>query len=299
MRWNLTGTENQQRIMREGFGYLHFPFDRLTQLPGTPELGWRDLNSGHYAELARSLGFEPGEDARVEPDLVHRHGDNHHDGDRPDPLHGVIDGKRWVMGIIYTQSGRIYIDVDCESRPELAWAVLGAEIAHAVDFFLPMTDAQRNELLRLWAKPNTTWWEVFDYGSEYYRLGGEAFMHEFVAAYSDLDFGDKSSFLHDAGVEPADVRRILGIERTDASPAAPEPAPEPPAPLPVPEPTPEPEAPPAAPETPPAPKPPKKPKPPKGRRPVFKSAINGRFVSSEYAEAHQDTTYATKLRKKK
>lgn len=214
MRWNLTGTDNQRRIMAEGFAKIHFPFDRLTQLPGVPELGWRDLNSGHYAAMAAVAVHtheHPDEGGRL-------HGDNHHDGDRADPIVGEADGRRWVMGVIYTRSGRIYIDVRCEQRPELAQAVLAAEIAHAVDFFLPMNDDQRNELLRLWNVPGTTWWERVDYGAEYFRLGGEAFMHEFVAAYTDLDFGSKTSFAHDRGVEPADVRRILGIERTDAGP---------------------------------------------------------------------------------
>lgn len=205
MRWHLTGTANQQAVAREAFNRIHFPFDRLSQLPGTPELGWRDLNSGQYAISAE--------------DKARGHEGHHPDGeDRADPLVGEVMGRRWVMGIIYTLSGRIYLDVRLEKMPDLAMAVVAAEIAHAVDFFLPMNNDQRGELLRLWGKPGTTWWEKFDYGSEYFRLGGEAFMHEFVAAYTDLDFGDKSSFLHDAGVEPADVRRILGIERTDIPP---------------------------------------------------------------------------------
>lgn len=198
--WNLTGTENQKRIIREGFEKIKFPFDRLT-LPGTPELGWRNLNDGSFLnkEVARHHEGEPHED-------------------EPDVLEGAVEGKRWIMGVIYPSSGRIYLDTRLEQHPNLAQAVLGAELAHAVDFFLPMTDEMRNELLRLWNLPGTTWWETFDYGSEYFRLGGEAFMHEFVAAYADLDFGDKSSFIHDAGVEPEDVRRVLGIPRTDEAP---------------------------------------------------------------------------------
>lgn len=201
-RWYLTGSESQKAIAREAFNRIHFPFARLSQLPGQPELGWRDLNSGAYAIAAE--------------DQARGHSGHHED--RPDPLVGEVEGRRWVMGVIYTLSGRIYLDTRLEQYPELAMAVVAAEIAHAVDFFLPMNDGQRDELLRLWGKPGTTWWEVVDYGAEYFRLGGEAFMHEFVAAYSDLDFGDKSPFLHDSGVEPADVRRILGIERTDAPP---------------------------------------------------------------------------------
>lgn len=208
--WNITGNLNQQRIIRESFDRIKFPFYRL-KLPGTPELGWRDLNTGHYSA-----------------EKVRAHGDNLHDGDKPDTLEGEVEGRRFIMGVIYPMSGRIFLDVRLEKYPEVAAATLGAEIAHAVDYFLPMTDDMRNELLRLWNKPGTTWWEVRDYGAEYYTLGGEAFMHEFVQAYSDIPFGDKSSFSHDAGVEPADVRRILGIERTDYVPPAPPPPPPPP-----------------------------------------------------------------------
>ena len=205
-RWTLTGTDAQREIAALALAEIKFPWEKLTALPGSPELGWRDLNPG-----MGGLGM-----VADEP----RHHEGHHPAgeDRPDSLEGEIDGRRWTMGVIYTMSGRIYIDVRLESQPEAAMAVIGAEIAHAVDFFLPMTDDQRNELLRLWNQPGTTWWEVYDYGDEYFRIGGEAFMHEFVAAYTDLDFGDKSPFLHDAGVEPVDVQRILGIERIDAKP---------------------------------------------------------------------------------
>lgn len=201
-RWKLTGTEAQIAIAREALQRIKFPFDRLTQLPGTPELGWRDLNhSDDWMREAKGSRF---------------HGSNTHGKDRPDPLEVEHEGRRWTLGVIFTLSGRIFIDNSLTDEPERAMAVIGAEIAHAVDFFLPMTDEQRNELLRLWGVGGT-WWEVEDYGREYFKLGGEAFMHEFVAAYSDLDFGSTGAFMHNAGVEPEDVRRILGIERTDAA----------------------------------------------------------------------------------
>lgn len=194
IRWQLTGTENQQAIAREAFNRIKFPFDKLTALPGTPELGWDDLNGRMHSTHIHSGG-----------------------GDRPDPLVGTDDkGRKWTMGVIYTLSGRIYLDTRLEADPPLAMAVVAAEIAHAVDFFLPMTDAQRDLFLALWGNEGTTWWESVNYSAEYFRLAGEAFMHEFVGAYTDLEFGDKTSFLHDAGVDPADVRRVLGIERTDS-----------------------------------------------------------------------------------
>src|SRR5688500_3329276 len=97
--WKLTGTVNQQNIVNWAFSRIKFPFERLT-LPGTPELGWRDLNTGMYA--AEKAKF---------------HGDNLHDGDKPDTLEGEINGKRWIMGVIYPMSGRIYLDIRLEKYP--------------------------------------------------------------------------------------------------------------------------------------------------------------------------------------
>jgi hypothetical protein len=207
--WTLTGTEPQKAIIREAFNRIKFPFERLN-LPGTPELGWRDLN-----------GSDDWWINGAEVSLGRRHEGKHapERTDRPEPLNGTVEGRKWIMGVFFPVSARVYIDVALEDYPDLAMAVVGAEIAHAVDEFLPMTDAQRIAIMALWhpdGQDGHTWWEKVDYNAEYYTLGGEAFMHEFVNAYSDLDFGDKSAFgHHDAGCNPEDIWRILGIRRTD------------------------------------------------------------------------------------
>lgn len=204
MRWNLTGTEAQKAIAAEAFRRIKFDFVLLTQLPGVPELGWDNLNAGAYARAVANAV----EHAKA-------HGANTHGKDLPHPLiRKGEDGRSFTLGLIYTRSGRIYLDVSLESDPDLAMEVLGMEAFHAVDIFLPMTDDQRNELLRRWAKGGT-WWEVSDYSREYFQLGGEAFMYEGLGAYSDFDLGP-NPFLHNEGVGPEDVRRILGIPRTDA-----------------------------------------------------------------------------------
>ena len=215
IRWTLTGTLGQQAIAREAFSRIKFPFERLTQLPGSPELGWRDLNPG----MPMTVRFSGAHAAEAEE--ARSHDDHGHGGeDKPHGIEIVLaDGRRFTLALIYTVSGRIYLDVRLEAHPAVAMESVGAEVAHAVDFFLPMTDDQRSELLRLWGVGGT-WWEVQDYGAEYFTLGGEAFMGEFVKAYSDMPF-DQSAFLHDSGVEPADVRRVLGIERTDYVPPKP------------------------------------------------------------------------------
>ncbi len=201
--WNLTGTAAQQQIVRTALERIKFPFERLT-LPGTPELGWRDLNGSDEWWTAKGRF----------------HGDDEHDGDRPEPLNGELEGRKWIMGVFFPMTARIFIDIRLAPRPELAAAVVGAEIAHAVDEFLPMTEGQRAAIMALWHSnggDGHSWWEKVDYSAEYYTLGGEAFMHEFVNAYSDIHFGDKTAFgHHDAGCEPADIWRILGIPRADA-----------------------------------------------------------------------------------
>lgn len=222
MRWNPTGSDNQKSIACEAMvERIKFPWERLTQLPGTPELGWRDLNPG----MAMALDFSSLKAA--EPEDHRAHGSDHHGEDKPHPFEvRLADGRLFTLGLIYIVSGRIYIDNRLEKHPTLAMEVIGMEGMHAVDLFLPMTDAQRNELMRMWNRGGT-WWEVSSYQNEYFRLGGEAWMYEGLGAYSDFDLG-ASPFMHDAGVEPEDVRRILGIPRTDAK--APEPAPPPPVP---------------------------------------------------------------------
>ena len=222
LRWNLTGTLTQIGIAKTALlDRCKFDWALLTKLPGTPELGWRDLNPGMPALSARAVASaHPVTEAPED----HRGHEGHHGPpteDKPDALIAELeDGRRWTQGLIYTVSGRIYIDQRLVVQPETAMAVILAEGAHAVDFFLPMTDAQRNEFLRLWGVGGT-WWEVVDYGEEYFRLGGEAFMDEFVRAYGvNLDLGASGAFLHDKGVEPEDVYRVLGIRRTDYVPPA-------------------------------------------------------------------------------
>jgi hypothetical protein len=60
---------------------------------------------------------------------------------------------------------------------------------------------------------------VSDYSAEYFTLAGEAFMFLFCRGYSDIPFGDVSAF-EDKGenISPAQVRGVIGIDRTDAVP---------------------------------------------------------------------------------
>ncbi len=204
--WNITGTPRQQEILREALDRIKFPWAELS-LPGQPEMGWRDLNgSDEWWKSSVPKG------ARL-------HGDALHDGDVPHGIEVIRAGRRMTAGVYFPKSARIFVDTSLEPDPEFAMSVVGAEVAHAVDEDL-ITDAQRNAIMELWHKGGDdghTWWEKSDYNAEYDNLGGEAFMGEFVKAYSDLPFDATQFGHHDAGCEPADIRRILGIERTDTS----------------------------------------------------------------------------------
>lgn len=219
MTWNLTGTENQQAIVRGAFEKIKFPFEQL-RLPGTPELGWRDLNSGTFRVLAT------GDYAHVEEHEGHHHEDegenaHHPEGDdEPEPLMGRFGAERnYILGVFYPGSARIYIDLALENYPEIAQSVVSAEIAHAVDEFLPLTEGQRQEIMAALhggVPDEHTWWEKIDYGAEYYSLVGETFMILFTKAYSDIPFGNAGDFVHGGeNVSAGTIRAIIGIPRTD------------------------------------------------------------------------------------
>lgn len=209
--WNLTGTDQQIKIVKDALDKIFFPWERLN-LPKKPtEIGWRDLNNGMYAK-----------------DGVDEHGDKFESIagklDKPSEVrsfHGGIDHVRnYIFGVMYPASGRLYIDNYLVQRPDMAAATVSAEIAHDVDYFLPLTDDQRNQIMAL-LHPNGpdehSWWEKQDYGVEYFDLVGESFMILFTDAYSDIPFGNRDDFSHPGNPLLApQIRKIIGVERTDA-----------------------------------------------------------------------------------
>lgn len=225
--WTLTGTAEQQSVVREAFAAIKFPFERLT-LPSSPEIGWRDLNSGMFRVHQTDVG----------PHL-HETGDHHGEGDGPEPLMGRFGTQRnYILGVFYPGTARIYIDNALVNHPELAQSVVSAEIAHAVDEFLPLTDEQRDRIMLLLhggEHDDHSWWEKVDYGAEYPSLVGETFMILFTNAYSNIPFGNAEDFTHSgAGIAPEAIRDIIGIRRTDEPEIAPAPAPATPEAIPAP-----------------------------------------------------------------
>jgi hypothetical protein len=260
MLWKLTGTEQQKKIITDAFAKIKFPWDKLN-ITWHPELGWRDLNSGYYRALAAKHGHDHTDEIYDGHDHEEDHSGHNHGGmprqhgDTPTEgeahfIHGAIDGRRYILGVYYPGSARIYIDNALVRYIDLAESTLSAEIAHAVDEFIPLTDTQKNTILRE-LNPHDpdgdhNWWEEVDYSAEYWSLGGEVFMALFTKAYSDIPFGDTSSFEDSPDLISAErVREIVGIQRTDYVPPPvvepePIPAPEPITPEPVPEPVVEP-----------------------------------------------------------
>ena len=191
--WDLTGTSQQQEIVKGALDKIMFPWGKL-RLPTAPvEIGWDYLNG-----------------------QVRQHG-NKHEG--AEPLMGMIDGRKYILGVFYPGIGSIYIDNALVNYPGAAQTTVSAEIAHSADEFF-MTDAMRQQVMKLVDIENyeDTWWEKVDYNTEYFTLVGEGFMQMFTLAYSDIIFIGAEAFSHRITAEQApEIRRILGIERTDAA----------------------------------------------------------------------------------
>jgi hypothetical protein len=255
--YELQGTEAQKAILAGCFtpgdpNFIAFPWGKLSP-PSTPiPIGWMDLNAAvrdsirwaneervrdpDYRVEAHPHSGHPGGkpffteggallnpvvevngelDPRRTPGHVHVHDEHGNEG------HGIIrkvTGRYWVAGVFWTD-GRIYVDTRCQEELDVAREVVSAELAHSVDYFLPLSDGQKNALMGLWHPGGLdphSWWEIHDYGSEYYTLGGEAFMAAFTLAYSSIT-PDQSAFEHKTRPEQAaKVRAILGVHKVGA-----------------------------------------------------------------------------------
>lgn len=253
MVFQLQGTQNQQRIIRETLDRTDFPWDRLRPLL-RQTTGDRDYIPVEWADLSRYAGAAMKErkagvagDARVADD-GHAHDHDHGHEDMLFHAHGSEDGDEWhaigyrnqVLGLAW-YSGRVSMSLTLESRPLLAAEVFLSEGAHMVDFFY-MTDEQRRRVFNAFhgdpdVDPAPHGHDWFDVGS-YWDFVGEAFMGGFVRAYSDVPV--TIPFTHGATPQIGRwIREILTPELVD--PPVPPSPPDAPAPE---EPTvPEPEAP--------------------------------------------------------
>lgn len=194
-KFSLEGTPEQQEIVKSSLDKIFFPWEKLTFPNQYAVIGWDNLNAVALAG----------------PDI------KKHEG----AIHGYLEGRKYTLGIMYPHNGFMYIDNSLVKYPDVARSTVSAEIAHDVDYFLPLTEVQRKSIMELvhpLGADNHTWWEKIDYGNEYYTLVGEAFMQIFTTAYSDIDFGNTSDFSHSITKDQAAaVRQIIGIERTDGA----------------------------------------------------------------------------------
>lgn len=253
--FNLTGTEQQQQIVKEALDSIYFPFDKLHPRFGTAEIGWANLNGQALqtglpnnqqvqVEEAKAAVADatvltkdditayPEDVANVNHDVANsvvRHHDDDGDGEidpnKHEPLMGRLEGRQYVLGVFYPYNGSIYLDNALVDYPHYAKTTVSAEIAHSVDEFIPLTDEQRDEIMKLvngGDDTGLTWWEKVDYNAEYYNLIGETFMILFTYAYSDLGFEGADEFTYHGDPTMGDeVRAIVGIDRTDEQPQLP------------------------------------------------------------------------------
>jgi hypothetical protein len=228
--FDLRGTTAQQQIAKEALDAIKFPFERITFPRGRAIIGWANLNgqtlATEHAQLDEGISPQNLTSERMHSS-ANRDARHHEDGEHPakdtdtEPLEGEVDGRKYVLGVFYPSTGNIYVDNALINYPNLAKTTISAEVAHGVDEFLPLTDEQRQQIMAIAHHGDTTehghtWWEKVDYGSEYYTLLGETFMILFTYAYSDLPFEGAEDFIHPGNPDMGDdIRRVLGIQRTD------------------------------------------------------------------------------------
>lgn len=183
--WDLRGTENQNRIIRDTLARTTFPFEVMVpQLQSeagksTIPVEWADL-SRYSAEMAEAA--ESGEHLHV-----------HEDGDKADPVLREVEGRQRVLGLAW-YSGKVSMDLSLEGNESLAAEVFLSEGAHMMDFFW-MEEHHRTAIWNALHAADVvsvpeaghvehehSW---FDHGG-YYSWVGEAWMGLFVKAYSDF-----------------------------------------------------------------------------------------------------------------
>lgn len=200
--FDLRGTTTQQSIVKSALDKIMFPWTRIVPPNGKFIIGWANLNGQTLKNAKLHKGDHPGKDTDV------------------DPLEGEINGREYILGVFYPSSGNIYIDNALVKYPDIAKTTVSAEIAHLVDYFLPLTNAMRTQISNLMHGGDATdhghsWWEKVDYGAEYYTLVGESFMQAFTVAYSDMPFSTTEWTHFITKAQAPALRKILGIERTD------------------------------------------------------------------------------------
>lgn len=208
--YELQGTSEQISILAPCFisgevAFIRFPWDVLNPPHRPIPIGWMDLNAAFIVDLRNVPAYET--EPRKTPGHVHL---TDSAGNVGHAVLRLIDGRRWIAGVFWSD-GRIYVDTRC--GPDLAREVVSAELAHSVDYFLPLLDDQKAALMALWhpTPDEHTWWEKEDYGAEYYDLGGETFMAAFTLAYSNM-VPDQTAWIHQATKEQAPaIRTILGV----------------------------------------------------------------------------------------
>ncbi len=205
-------TGEQRQVLQEALNACDYPLYRIRKntrkrVPVTV----RDLSTMAQAIQVREQTDE------------HSHGHGHDLGFHvlQDPEYREIAlGLYWLPTRNFP-AGRIEVHTGCFTNPPLAREVMLAEVAHAVEFGVPMTNGQKEAIFTIVhkgdASPHGThgWWEEKG-GQDYWNDWlGEVFMALFMRAFAPslprpLEARQPWGHKVDDSMVPA-VRTVLGV----------------------------------------------------------------------------------------
>lgn len=179
--WDLTGIADRQHksVVQGALNACDYPFGRIRKRTGkrVPVT---------VSDLSRFLRDR--EDVGATHAHVHEGGDHGHMLMEPEYRDAAL-GLYWLPTTAYP-AGRVELDITIMADVPLAQEVFLAEAAHAVDYGVPLTDAQRQDILTVLHHGDATphgvhgWWEERGGQNYWSDWGGENFMALFMGAFA-------------------------------------------------------------------------------------------------------------------
>ncbi len=128
-------------------------------------------------------------------DISRFNGDAGHEQAHREGVHPLLDARRQALGLYWLPTaqhpaGRIEVSVSIMGDPPLAQEVFIAELAHAVDYGVPLTDEQRVGIFAIVHGGDVTphgthgWWEERGGHNYWADWVGEVFMSLFMRAFA-------------------------------------------------------------------------------------------------------------------
>ncbi len=183
-RWaiDLRGVTDREhkRVLQHALNALDYPLSRIRRNTGRRvPVSVSDLS--RFAKLVM-------QGASAEHFHVHQGDEDGH------VLAATVNARRAALGLYWLPTsahpaGRIEIDQGTFSNPDLAREVMIAELAHAVDYGVPITDDQKKAIMRALhggaegEHGDHGWFEERG-GQDYWSWQGENLMGLFMAAFA-------------------------------------------------------------------------------------------------------------------